>query len=95
MSLSKYSFQRHLREGSEICEELIATDRLLGSNNNEEEDEDLLDPERLTYFQVIHHFWSFTKSNFDQLVADRDDDTDDENDDPDDYFGSDFLWTRY
>ena len=42
--------QRHLREGSEICDELIATDRLLGSND--EEDEDLIDPERLTYFQV-------------------------------------------
>ena len=49
--------QRHLREGSEICDELIATDRLLGSN--EEEDEDLIDPERLTYFQVFHHFSCF------------------------------------
>ena len=41
-----------MREGSEICEELIATDRLLG-DNDDHEDEDLIDPERLTYFQVV------------------------------------------
>ena len=45
--------QRHVREGSEICEELIATDRLLGADDDHE-DEDLIDPERLTYFQVVH-----------------------------------------
>ena len=41
-----------MREGSEICEELIATDRLLGADDDHE-DEDLIDPERLTYFQVV------------------------------------------
>ena len=31
---------------------MIATDRLLG-DNDDHEDEDLIDPERLTYFQVV------------------------------------------
>ena len=52
LRLHSKSPQRHLREGAEICDELIATDRLLGFND--EEDEDLIDPERLTYFQVMY-----------------------------------------
>ena len=50
--MSPIRWQRHVREGSEICEELIATDRLLGASDDHE-DEDLIDPERLTYFQVV------------------------------------------
>ena len=51
--MSPIRCQRHVREGSEICEELIATDRLLGASDDHE-DEDLIDPERLTYFQVVN-----------------------------------------
>ena len=51
--MSPIRWQRHVREGSEICEELIATDRLLGADDDHE-DEDLIDPERLTYFQVVN-----------------------------------------